>query len=100
ICPGFLNSGPEMAPWGPFYASHGIVTVVTNTLPTDIPDIRGTKLLDAITQLKAENTKSGSALFGKLAGRYGTSGYSMGGGGTTIASGKDSTLLTSIGLAP
>jgi dienelactone hydrolase len=99
ICPGFTNSGPEMAPWGPFYASHGIVTVVTNTIGTDGPDIRATKLLTAITQLKAENTKSGSPLNGKLAGRYGTSGYSMGGGGTTLASNTDATLKTSIGLA-
>ena len=37
---------------------------------------------------------------GKLAGRYGTSGYSMGGGGTTIATGKDQTLKTSVGMAP
>jgi hypothetical protein len=99
ICPGFLNSGPEMAPWGPFYASHGIVTVVTNTIGSDIPDIRATKLLAAITQLKSENTRTDSPLLGKLAGRYGTSGYSMGGGGTTIASSRDSTLLTSVGLA-
>lgn len=99
ICPGFTNAGPEMAPWGPFYASHGIVTVVTNTIGTDGPDIRATKLLAAITQLKAENTKSGGPLNGKLAGRYGTSGYSMGGGGTTLATITDSTLKTSIGLA-
>jgi dienelactone hydrolase len=100
ICPGFTNVGPEMAPWGPFYASHGIVTVVTDTLGTDGPDVRATKLLAALTQLKAENTKSGSPLNGKLAGRYGTSGYSMGGGGTTLASNTDATLKTSIGLAP
>jgi hypothetical protein len=100
ICPGFLNSGPEMAPWGPFYASWGIVTVVTNTIGSDIPDIRATKLLAAIEALKAENTKSGSPLNGKMAGRYGTSGYSMGGGGTTIAASKTPTLKTSIGLAP
>jgi hypothetical protein len=36
---------------------------------------------------------------GKMSNRYGTSGYSMGGGGTTIASGQDATLRTSIGLA-
>jgi len=99
IVPGFTNTGPEMAPWGTFYASWGIVTSVTNTVGTDDPNIRATKLLAAITALKAENTTSGSPLFGKLAGRYGTSGYSMGGGGTTIASGQDSTLKTSIGLA-
>jgi pimeloyl-ACP methyl ester carboxylesterase len=99
ICPGFLNTGPEMAPWGPFYASHGIVLIATNTGAADVPDIRATLLLGAIKELKAENTKTGSPLFGKLSGRYGTSGYSMGGGGTTIASGTDSTLKSSIGLA-
>jgi hypothetical protein len=99
ICPGFLNSGPEMADWGPFYASHGIVMVAVWTIGSDIPDIRAIKLLAAIDELKMENTKSGSPLMGKLAGRYGTSGYSMGGGGTTIATTSDQTLRTSIGLA-
>ena len=100
VCGGFLNTGPEMASWGPFYASHGIVTVITSTGAADIPDIRASKLLAAIEQLKAENTKSGGPLANKLSGRYGTSGYSMGGGGTTIASTKEATLRTSVGLAP
>jgi pimeloyl-ACP methyl ester carboxylesterase len=100
VCGGFLNTGPEMAPWGPFYASYGIVTVITTTTGADLPDLRATKLLASIKELDAENTKSGSPLNGKLAGRYGTSGYSMGGGGTTIASGQQPTLRTSVGLAP
>lgn len=99
ICPGFLNSGPEMAAWGPFYASHGFVLIAANTLPSDFPDIRATLLLGAIDELKAENDSSSSPLSGKLSGRFGTSGYSMGGGGTTIASTTDSSLKTSIGLA-
>jgi hypothetical protein len=89
-----------MAPWGPFYASHGIVTIITTTTGADLPDLRATKLLSSIAALRAENTRSSSPLHGKLAGRYGTSGYSMGGGGTTIASATDSTLRTSVGLAP
>jgi pimeloyl-ACP methyl ester carboxylesterase len=100
LCGGFLNTGPEMAPWGPFYASHGIVTIITTTTGADLPDLRATKLLASIDAIKAENTKSGSPLNGKLAGRYGTSGYSMGGGGTTIASATESTLRSSVGLAP
>ncbi len=100
ICGGFLNTGPEMESWGPFYASHGIVTIITTTTGADIPDIRAIKLLAAIDSLKAENTKSGSPLMGKMSDRYGTSGYSMGGGGTTIASAEESTLKTSVGLAP
>lgn len=99
LCGGFTNSGPEMADWGPMYASHGIVTVITTTGPLDDPGTRAMKLLATIAELKKENDKSGGQLQGKLAGRYGTSGYSMGGGGTTMASGDDPTLKTSIGLA-
>lgn len=99
ICPGFLNAGPEVTDWGTFYASWGIVTVVTNTFPSDFPDIRADLLLGSIEALKKENTKAGSPLNGKMSGRYGTSGYSMGGGGTVIASAKTPTLKTSVGLA-
>jgi hypothetical protein len=49
--------------------------------------------------VKKQNTTSSSPLNGKLAGRYGTSGYSMGGGGTTFASESDPTMKTSVGLA-
>ena len=100
ICPGFLNVGPEMMGWGTFYASWGIVTVVTSTGAADIPDIRAGLLLGAVEEMKKENMTSGSPLSGKMSGRYGTSGYSMGGGGTTIAASQTPSLKTSIGLAP
>ena len=99
LCGGFLNTGPEMVDWGPFYASYGIVTIITTTGGFDFPEERAPKLLASIEELKKENAKSGSPLMGKLSDRYGTSGYSMGGGATTIASGKDATLKTSVGLA-
>ncbi len=100
LCGGFTNSGPEMAKWGPFYASWGMVTVITTTGPLDFPDIRATALLNSIKELKSENAKSGGPLFSKMSDRYGISGYSMGGGGTTIGSTTDPTLKTGIGLAP
>ena len=102
ISDGFLGSGgcvgAQTGGWGPFLASYGIVTMIVNTLGGDQPAQRGTKLLGGIAGFKAENTKSGSPLFGKLAGRYGTSGFSMGGGGTTIAATQDRTLLSSVGI--
>jgi hypothetical protein len=100
IIPGFTNIGPEMEEWGPFYASWGIVCVITSSGPLDTPSIRAVWLGDAVKEMKAENMKAGSKLNGKMAGRYGTSGYSMGGGGTTYATDTDKTLKTSIGLAP
>lgn len=100
LCGGFLNTGPEMAAWAPFYASHGIVTIITFTGAGDLPDQRANELLAALEQLKAEHTKSGSPLNGKLdLERVGTSGYSMGGGGTTLASVKKPAIKTSVGLA-
>jgi hypothetical protein len=99
ICAGFLNTGPEMASWGPFYASHGFVLEIVTTTGADQPQQRAMKLLAAVAELKAENAKSGSPISGKLSDRYGTSGYSMGGGGTVIASTGDMMLKTSIGLA-
>lgn len=99
ICPGFLNTGPEMADWGPFYASWGIVTVVTNTGAADIPEIRAGLLLGAVEDMKKENMAGGGPISGKMSGRYGTSGYSMGGGGTTIAAQMTASLNSSIGLA-
>jgi hypothetical protein len=99
VCGGLTNTGPEMVDWGPFYASHGIATIITWTGAFDDPNLRAAALRGAIEELDGENTKAGSPLMGKLAGRYGTSGYSMGGGGTTIATGTDATLMTSVGLA-
>jgi hypothetical protein len=100
IAGGFLNTGVEILDWGEFFASHGIVTVVTTTGGGDFPDLRAAKLAGSIEELKTLNAGSGNPVSGKLSGRYGTSGYSMGGGGTTLAATEDKSLLTSVGLAP
>jgi pimeloyl-ACP methyl ester carboxylesterase len=99
IAAGFLNTGAEILDWGEFYASHGIVTLVTATLGTDFPDLRAAKLAASIDELQRLN-EGNSPIAGQMSGRYGTSGYSMGGGGTTLATASDSTLLSSVGLAP
>ena len=103
ISDGFGGSGgcgafAQTSGWGPFYASHGIVVMIVDTTGNDQPRTRGTKLLGGIEALKGENEDSASPLFGKLAGRYGTSGFSMGGGGTTFAAADNSELLSSVGL--
>jgi pimeloyl-ACP methyl ester carboxylesterase len=100
IAAGFLNTGSEILDWGEFFASHGIVTVVTTTTGADLPSTRAAKLAGSIEELERLDSESGSPLSGAMSGRYGTSGYSMGGGGTTIASAEDSSLLSSVGLAP
>jgi hypothetical protein len=104
IADGFLGAGGcgsfQTGQWGPLYASWGIVAMIVDTGSSDQPNVRGRALIKGITAFKAENTKSGSPLNGKLSGRYGTSGFSMGGGGTSYASQTDKTLLSSVALMP
>ena len=100
LCGGFLNSGIEMTDWGEFYASWGIVTVITWTGIFDLPSFRGWALTAAVEELKGENNNPLSPVYQKMAGRYGTSGYSMGGGGTSVSAQDDSSHKVSIGMAP
>jgi hypothetical protein len=96
---GFMNSGPEMASWGTFYASWGIVTVIVNTTPVDIPHMRAGNMIQAITELETAKSDSNSPFYQKLLNWYGVSGYSMGGGGAWIAAMQDDQLKTSVSLA-
>jgi hypothetical protein len=104
VSDGFIGTGgcgrTQTDQWGPLYASWGIVTMIVNTGSSDQPNVRGRALTKGIAAFKTENTKSGSPLEGKLAGRYGTSGFSMGGGGTSYASQADKTLLSSVAIMP
>jgi dienelactone hydrolase len=89
LCPGWTatqNSAGSVGPWGPFLASWGIVTVTIDTVTTgDVVTQRDDALLQALEVLKAENSKAGSPLNGKMSDRYGLGGWSMGGGGTWLA---------------
>jgi len=104
ISDGFLGTGgcgfAQTSGWGDFFASHGIVTMIVETGSGDQPPARGRALIDGIDGFKQENANSSSPLFEKLAGRYGTSGFSMGGGGTSYASSTDSSLLSSVAIMP
>jgi hypothetical protein len=104
ISDGFGGSGgcgrTQTDRWGPLYASHGIVAMIVNTTGGDRPEVRGMKLSAGIAAFKAENENSSSPLHQKLAGRYSTSGFSMGGGGTSFASAADNTLKSSVAVMP
>jgi len=104
VSDGFLGAGGcasfQTGQWGPLYASWGIVAMIVDTGSSDQPAQRAAALADGIAAFKAENMDMSSPLFGKLAGRYGTSGFSMGGGGTTIAAQNDPTLLSDVAIMP
>jgi len=102
LVPGFTNSASAIASWGPFYASHGVMAFIVNTNSNFAqPAARATAMLDAMETIKQENTRSNSPLEGKVdTERFGVSGYSMGGGGSLIASTRDTSIKVVIGLAP
>jgi len=102
IVPGFTALPSSVAQWGPFYASHGIVTIIigTNSL-FDFPEVRAVALLDALETIKQENTRVSSPLEGDLnLDQLAVSGWSMGGGGAQRAAVLDNTIKGVVALCP
>jgi hypothetical protein len=101
VCPGFTAPQLLIAGWGPFLASHGIVTITIDTItPLDSVDQRAPALMDALGGVQAENARSGSPLMGKLdTTRISVMGWSMGGGGTWINAATHPELKSAISLA-
>jgi len=100
IVPGFVSPQASIQSWGPFLASHGIVTMTIGTNSgSDPPAVRSRALLDALETLRSENTRNGSPLFGKLdTSRMATGGWSMGGGGTLLAAESTPTLKATLAM--
>ena len=102
IVPGFFSTQSSVAAWGPFLASHGIVSIIidTNSL-FDQPQDRADALLDALETLRQENTRAASPLLGLIdTNRFGVMGWSMGGGGAQLAAVDDPSLKAVIALCP
>lgn len=102
IVPGFVSLPSSVEEWGPFYASHGIVTIIigTNTL-FDLPETRALALLDALETIKQENTRTNSPLEGSLnLNQLAVSGWSMGGGGAQRAAVLDNSIAGVVALCP
>lgn len=102
IVPGFTAPPSSVQEWGPFYASHGIVTIIIGTnSPLDFPEARATALLDALETLRQENTRDTSPLQNNLdVDKFAVSGWSMGGGGAQLAAIMDSTIKGVVALCP
>jgi dienelactone hydrolase len=109
IVPGFVSPESAIGDWGPFLASWGFVvmTIGTSNPSTGAPDtsvqppVREAALLDALTTLKDENTRSGSAIKGLLdTNRQGVAGWSMGGGGTLLAANSTPSLKAVFAMEP
>ncbi|MAM30508.1 MAG: lipase [Flavobacteriaceae bacterium] len=102
IVPGFTAAPSSVEDWGPFYASHGIVTIIIGTnSPFDFPEARAAALLDALETLRQENTRETSPLEDKIdAEKFAVSGWSMGGGGAQRAAVLNNTIKGVVALCP
>jgi dienelactone hydrolase len=101
VVPGFLSPESSIIAWGPFLASHGMVTLTIGTNGGgDLPDLRARALLDGIETLKAEDEREDGPVEGQMAlDRFAVMGWSMGGGGTLIAANTHPELRAAVGLA-
>lgn len=102
IVPGFTALPSSVEEWGPFYASHGIVTIIVSTnSPLDFPEARAYALIDALETIKQENIRETSPLEGALnLEQLAVSGWSMGGGGAQRAAVLDTTIKGVVALCP
>lgn len=102
IVPGFTAAPSSVEEWGPFYASHGIVTIIIGTnSPFDFPEARAAALLDALETLREENTRIDSPLIDQLdIEKFAVSGWSMGGGGAQRAAVLDNGIKAVVALCP
>lgn len=102
IVPGFTALPSSVAEWGPFYASHGIVTIIIGTnSPFDFPEARAAALLDALETLRYEDTRTSSPLENKIdEDKFAVSGWSMGGGGAQLAAVQDNSVKGVVALCP
>lgn len=72
--------------WGPWFASHGIISVLMDTTtPMDVVDSRARQQYQVVERLKSNAGQAANILD---TNRIGVMGWSMGGGATWITSGK------------
>jgi dienelactone hydrolase len=102
IAPGFVSSQSSIKNWGPYLASHGIVTMTIGTNRIfGFPETRRDALLDALVTLKRENTRVGSPLLGQLdVNSLAVGGWSMGGGGAQLAAVADPSIKAVMAICP
>jgi predicted dienelactone hydrolase len=102
ICPGYTASASSLSWLGTRLASHGFIVLIIETNTTlDQPGSRATQLKAAVDYLKAQNTRTGSVLRGKIdVNRVAIGGHSMGGGGTLEAAQNNPSYKAALPLTP
>jgi dienelactone hydrolase len=101
FCPGFVSYQTSIQDWGPFFASHGIVTMTIDTnTSSDSVQVRKAALMDAFKTLQLEDQRAHSPLKGALhKTRFGLAGWSMGGGASLLNASEHPELKSVVTLA-
>ena len=101
MVPGFVSLISSIDDWGPYLASHGVVTMFVNVNSIfDDPYERADALLDGLISIKLENERIGSPLIDKLnITDVAVGGWSMGGGGAQLAAQQESSIKTVVALS-
>jgi len=102
MVPGFMSYISSIENWGPYLASHGVVTMFVNVnwlWDSSLP--RAYSLLDGIVTIQAENVRLGSPLFGNLnLNQIAVGGWSRGGGGALLAAVMEPSIKSVLALSP
>jgi len=102
IVPGYSTLESSIQNWGPFFASHGIVTMTIGTNSIfDQPEDRKDALLDALETMRHENTRINSPMYNSIdTNRFALGGWSMGGGGAQLAAVEHPSIKAVIAMCP
>jgi len=100
--PGYGGTISSNENWGPYLASHGIVTMFVNAnFSLDSNEPRAAALLDGLVTFQEENQRPGSPLYGNLnLNQLAVAGHSRGGGGALLAAVADPSIKAVLALAP
>tara|TARA_Y100000758_G_scaffold21845_1_gene15012 strand:+ start:189 stop:3287 length:3099 start_codon:yes stop_codon:yes gene_type:complete len=100
--PGYAGTISSNENWGPFLASHGIVTMFVNAnIWWASNETRAAALLDGLVTFQDENQRPGSPLYGNLnLNQLAVAGHSRGGGAALLAAAAEPSVNAVLALAP
>ena len=100
--PGYAGTISSNENWGPYLASHGIVTMFVNAnIWWASNETRAEALLDGLVTFQDENQRPGSPLYGNLnLNQLAVAGHSRGGGAALLAAAAEPSVNAVLALAP
>jgi len=100
--PGYAGTISSNENWGPYLASHGIVTMFVNAnIWWASNETRAAALLDGLVTFQDENQRPGSPLYGNInLDQLAVAGHSRGGGAALLAAAAEPSIKAVLALSP